>query len=181
MDLDQGANLKVDHSKVPSYLQFMIPLVERWGFRSLDDQDVFVRKMQKQRPGEIEEFNRIVDQNRTAIREWRMSELSFLDKHVSEFTDEDRGHPYFNFLDLLKIREITGTSSQPDPEELAMKQSLRNEIHRENYQVATLKADDAFRNKDYRAYLNILAPFEDLLTSTQRKKIALAAAKNMHL
>ena len=173
MDLERGAGLKLDRELIPPDLQHMIPIVEKWSFASLDDQDAFVAQMQRHRPEEIVALNRIVDDADELIRAWEKT-LPFNDKLLSEMTPEDWQHPYWAFLNVLKLREITGFDDADDPGVIAADQRFANEIRDERYREATMKADEAFRQGNYALYLSILEPFDDLLTSTQRKKKSLA-------
>ena len=106
MDLEKGAGLKLDRELIPPPLHFMIPFVEKWSFSSLEDQDAFVAQMTQHRPEEVAALNRAVDNADDLIRAWGKT-LPF-DKHISRFTPEDWRHPYWAFLHVLKLREITG-------------------------------------------------------------------------
>jgi hypothetical protein len=172
MDLEKGAGLTLDRERIPRDLHFMIPFIEKWSFDSLDDQDAFVAQMQRHRPDEITALNRAVDDADALIRAWRKT-LPF-DKHVSEFTPEDWQHPYWAFLNVLKLREITGFDDDDDPEVIAARERFATESRLERYRQATIKADEAFRRRAYASYVSILEPFEDLLTPTQKKKKSLA-------
>jgi hypothetical protein len=173
MDIQKGAGLKLDPTKVPPELQHLIPYVERWGFESLDDQDAFVAEMQVQHPQEIEEFNTIVDKAKPLINAWGVS-LAELNKPMNELSEEDWKHPYWSFLNMLKLREITGFDDQDDPGVIAANQRFAQEVRMQRYHEATVKADEAFRLQDYREYVSILSPYLDLFTISQTKKFELA-------
>jgi hypothetical protein len=175
MDLAQGAGLKLDVSKIPQELHYLIPYVEKWGFGSLEDQDAFVMEMRRQRPKEVQEFNSVVDEADPLIRLWGAT-LSQFDKHISQLTEDDWQHPYWSFLSMLKLREITGCDDK-SPDEIAADERFARELRLERYAQAITNADEAFRLGDYSAYVCILQPFEDLLTPVQKKKRDLAARR----
>lgn len=177
MDLDIGANLDFDEELVPDDLKHLIPLAKRWGFNRPSEQDDFIKAMKRERPEELTEFSVLYDQNREAIREW---ETSLDTKHLSEMTEEDWRHPRWAFVSLYKVRELTGPAT--DPEEIkkigSMKARHAKEIRTERYKAATEKADDAFRHSDFASYVEILSPFEDLLSPVQLKKLSIAVKQN---
>ena len=175
MDLDKGAGLKLDTRKVLQALHHLVPYVERWAFDSLEDQDAFVAEMLAQRPQEVQHFNSVVDAAAPIISRWG-STLTELDKPVSELTEADQAHPYWSFLNVLKLREITGYSEN-DPVVAAAKQRFAQELRIEQYREATAKAAESFRFEDYTTYVAMLRPFEDLLTPVQRKKLELAVRR----
>jgi hypothetical protein len=172
MDLEKGAGLRLDWEKIPQELHFLIPYVEKFSFDSLHAQDAFVAAMQRHRPEEIGLFNRAVDRAVQLIAEWGASLP--LDKPASEFTSEDWAHPYWAFLNVLKMREITGYADDPDPAVKAARERFNQETRLERYYEATVQADDAFRRGDYAVYVSLLEPFDDLLTPAQKKKISFA-------
>lgn len=176
MDLDRGAGLTLDATRIPAELHPLIPYVERWGFKSLDDQDEFVKLMLEQRREEVREFNSAIGGLQSRIREWVIG-LPEGNKHVSEMTPEDWEHPVWSFLSALKIREITGYEDDNDLDVLAARTRFQQEVRRQAHAKATAAADEAFRKGDYAAYVSTLAPFEDLLTPVQQKKMALATRK----
>lgn len=177
MNLEKGAERDVDESRVPENLKPLIPLVKKWAFKSLDDQDAFVKAMKGSRPSEVREFARAVDAASEEIREWGSS-LPFIGKHLSDYTDDDRNHPFHAFINMEKCREAVGWDEQPlEPEVVAMRERLSQELRLDRYRQATQTADEAFRRKDYGEYIQLLSPFEDLLTPTQRTKLSLAKSK----
>jgi|694.fasta_scaffold06804_16 hypothetical protein len=172
IDLNVGAGLSLDEVKVPDHLAHLIPLVNKWSFVNLHDQDIFVALMKKNRPDEVQALNKAFHcEVRNEIREWAAS-LPF-DKHVKEFSEEDWAHPYWSFLNVIKLLECTGGHGD-SPGREAARNSLRQEMRRNDYAKAILQADDAFRTGKFADYTKTLAPFEDLLTETQRKKMLLA-------
>jgi hypothetical protein len=171
MDIEKGAGLSLDRGMIPQELHFFVPYVEKWSFYSLEDQDAFVALVQRHRPEEMTPFNHAADEADPLIREWG-KRLPFK-KHVSEFTPEDWEHPYWAFLNVMKLREITGYDDD-DPEVLAGRERFAKEMHVERYREATVQADEAFRQGDYALYVSILEEFEDLLTPAQEKKLSLA-------
>ncbi len=175
MDLDKGAGLNLDISRIPEELHWLVPLVERWGWESLDDQDEYVSMMEKERSHEVKEFSEAMDRSSDDIRRWGAS-LSITQKHMTEMTESDWRHPYWSFLSAIKIREITGYN-EISFEEIEMKNELSKEIRMERYQEATIKADVSFREGRYSEYIEMLFPFLDLLSSTQQKKMKLAEKK----
>jgi hypothetical protein len=175
MDLEKGAGLTLDRRMIPPELHFFVPYVEKWSFDSLDDQDAFVAQMQRHRPDEIGRLNRAADDANPLIRDWGKT-LPF-NKHVSDFTTEDWKHPYWAFLNVMKLREITGYDDDDDPEVVAARAKLAQEMRVKRYREVTVEADNAFRKADYASYVSILERFDDLLTPTQRKKLSLAMRK----
>jgi hypothetical protein len=174
MNLDKGAGRTVDETRVPENLKPLIPLVKKWGFKSLDDQDAFVKKMKRSRPAEVEAFARAVDAAHDEIRAWGLS-LPHIGKHLSEYTDEDRTHPFAAFISMEKCREAVGWGGAPPPPELLA--TMERERQSKQYQQATQAADDSFRQKNYSEYVHLLSPFEDMLTPTQKTKLSIAKAK----
>lgn len=172
MDLDIGAGLKLDKNQIPENLQYLIPIVARWGFSSLQNQDKFIAAMKKKRPEEVIDFNETIDNARELISEWG-DQASCTNKHMSQMTDEDWNHPYWAFLRTLKVSELTYDYDN-DPEVLAARKRLAHQIRIENFASDTSKADQAFRKSDYSAYVSILEPYEDLLSPTQQKKMLIA-------
>jgi hypothetical protein len=51
------------------------------------------------------------------------------------------------------------------------------ELRKERYYKATAKAAKSFRIGDNAAYVAILHPFEDMLSTTQKKKLEIAARR----
>jgi len=179
MDLDKGANLCLDSKLVPPELHNLIPFVAKWGIQSQEDQDLFVEKMLSERPDEVVEFNRAMDTSDRAFRQWSAL-LTEFDKNASEFTNDDWEHPYWAFLAACKIRELTGPST--DPVQNAMNEDVVRQVHIERRRIrfceVISEADEAFRNKEYESFVSLLTPYEDLLTSTQKKKLALAMRRS---
>lgn len=167
--------MKIDPIKVPLELHSLIPYVERWGFESNEDQDEFAKKMLAKRSDEVREFNSAIDKRRHLITKWG-KEIPEVNKQVSDMTQEDWIHPYWSFLNTLKIREITGYE-EDDAGVLSAKAKFSQEMRMEQYHKATMDADDAFRDGDYATYISILNPFEDLLSPSQKKKMTLASRK----
>lgn len=179
MNLDKGAERNVDESRVPGNLKSLIPLVKKWAFRSLDDQDAFVKAMKKSRRDEVEEFARAVNAASDDIQVWGES-LPFIGKHLSEYTDDDLGHPFHAFISMKKCREAVGWDHRAralEPEVVAMRERLTQERRLDDYKQATRTADEAFRQKHYEKYVQLLSPFEELLTPTQRTKLSVAKSK----
>jgi hypothetical protein len=106
MDLQSGAGLHLDRSLIPSDLHEIVPLVERWGFDSMDDQDQFALEMKAHFPSEVEHFNRTLDPHRAAILEWGRS-LPFHNQPLITFTEADQQHPFWSFMSALSAREVT--------------------------------------------------------------------------
>ena len=173
MDLDKGAGLKLDITKIPWNLHYLVPYIEKWGFESLDDQDAFVIEMQSKRPQQIQEFNGVMDEAAPLIAEWGAT-LSQLEKHLSELTEVDLKHPYWSFLHVLKLRETTGYNDDDNPDVIAANERFAQEVRMQQYDNAVVKADEAFRLRDYATYVLILQPFKDLLSPVQKKKYELA-------
>ena len=173
LNAERGAGRKLDREAIPDGLQEIVPLIEKWAFPCLEDQDDFIRLMSAERPDELDAFNRTIDQMEPAIREWRR-ELGSIDPRTTA------DHPYWAFLEALKLREASGAST--DPEEIeqikAMKAKFALELREERYKAATTEADDAFREGDFARYVQILSSFEDLLSSVQKKKIAIARKRS---
>lgn len=171
IDLDIGAGLSVDASSIPDNLHVLIPLVNKWSFDSLSDQDVFVASIQRERPNDVETLTQAFNESaRQQVQEWAES-LPF-DKHKTEFSDEDREHPYWKFLNVFKLLEsISGTN------ETAITRH-RAEIRDYRFREAATEADDAFRSGNYAIFVELLSEFEDLLTETQAKKLLIARRRS---
>jgi len=175
INLDLGANLAIDAAKVPENLSSLIPFVNKWSFDDLHDQDIFVAHMKRNRPDEVAQLNAAFsDDARAVIRDWSAS-LGF-PKHVDQMTPEDWAHPYWQFLNVIKLRETTG-GNEDSPAVQEMLRRFRDETRQEEYPEATSEADTAFRNAEYAKYVELLSVYEDLLTDTQRKKVAIATRK----
>jgi hypothetical protein len=176
IDLDVGAGLSLTGANVPNHLAHLIPLVNKWSFVNLYDQDIFVARMKQNRHDEVQALNKAFNYEvRNQIREWAAT-LQF-DKHVKDFTEEDWARPYWSFLNVIKLLECTGGHGD-SPGREAARNSLRQEMRKNDYAKATLQADDAFRVGKFADYVKSLAAFEDLLTETQRKKMQLAQKKS---
>lgn len=106
IDPDRGADVQIDASHVPEHLRRLIALAARWAFQSQDDQDAFVERMLRERPADVAAFNAASDAHRAAIVKWPPE--AGLDKRMSAMSEADWSHPYWHFLTLLKIRELTG-------------------------------------------------------------------------
>jgi hypothetical protein len=173
LNTETGAGRILDREVIPSGLQEIVPLIEKWAFSCLDDQDDFIRLMSSECPDELDTFNREIDRMEPAIREWGR-ELGSIDPR----TEPD--HPYWAFLEALKLREASGPSTDPDEIEQinAMKARLAVELREERYKAATEEADDAFRQGEYAKYVEILSDYEDLLSGAQQKKIAIARKRS---
>ena len=113
MDVTRGAGLKLDRSLIPESLHPLIVTIEKWGFESQADQDEFVSQMRVERPDEVSEFNRVIDDSRDAIVKWGNS-IAELDQHKSRVDESLWNHPYWSFLAALKIREITTPSDSAE-------------------------------------------------------------------
>lgn len=170
MNLDIGANRQIDESRVPDHLKHLIPIVNRWGFEKLDDQDTFVKKMLVERPDELQEFNILYDTHRDQLHEWA---CSIPKKHKSEMTEDDWSHPHWGFVSLYKIREITGPGLETEAEKLAMERH-RKEVRAYRFEQASIKAHEAFRKRRFLDYIELLGDYGDLLSGIQKKKISLA-------
>ncbi len=178
IDLDVGAGLSIDASRVPKDLQPLIPLVNLWAFTHLADQDAFVEHMHEHRPAEIDALNAAFDvKTRDRVREWS-STLPF-DGPVDTFTAADWEHPYWRFLEVIKLCETTGGhetvgvhDEDADFPDTLMR--LRTERRESRFHEAVIEADAAFRAGDYARYIDLLREFPDLLTKTQHKKLAIA-------
>jgi hypothetical protein len=179
MDLDIGAGLKLDPSKIPDHLHPLIPYVERWAFERNEDQDDFLEAMERDRPEEVLEFRTIVHKNRQPIRDW-LAGVTEMHKHLDDMTEADWAHPGWSFSCAVTVKELI-TLPEDDPEVIAelaeAKARFAAEIRLERYAEATTKANEAFRNRDYSAYISLLSPYEELLTPAQRKKMEYAARK----
>jgi hypothetical protein len=169
MNLQKGAGIHLDSAEIPSNLHRLIPVVERWAFRKQSDQDRFVAEMRNRAPAEVREFNRLIDSSREEIVNWGES-LDWLKKNPGDLTTEDLNHPYRAFLDVLRIRDLTGVDFE-DPEVIAAKERLTMEIEDDKYKSASLQADAAFRERRYQEYVRIVTPFQDRLTEAQKLKL----------
>lgn len=160
-----GAKLRLDRSMIPPDIADLIPLVEQWGFAKQEDQDSFVLMM-RNHPFEILRFNSNVDKHRDEIIAWgkRLEARHQLDNVDS--------HPYWSFLEVLKIRELT------EPDDSSKMQSARqrisNEVRMFNYNETALIAEELYRGEKYREYFELLSPYADLLNATQTTKLELA-------
>ena len=81
-----------------------------------------------------------------------------------------------------RAREDGGASSPhalggDEAAEAAARERFRKEMQKDRYAQATIKADEAFRAKEYEQYVALLSPFTDMLTSVQQKKMKLANKK----
>jgi hypothetical protein len=170
---DTGAGRKIDPKLIPVGLREIVPIIEKWAFSSLEDQDNFIRLMSVERPDELDAFNQTIDKVAPAVREWG-SELGSIDPRTSP------DHPYFAFLEVLKLREATGPSTTPEEIEQIkeMKARLAAENRQERYKAASEKADSAFRNGDFAGYVEFLSDYDDLLSITQHKKIEIARKRS---
>lgn len=177
IDLDRGADVHIDASHVPEHLKHMIALAARWAFQSQDDQDDFVERMLRERPAEVAAFNAAIDAHRADIVRWP-TEVD-LDKHKSEMSDADWSHPYWHFLTLLKIRELMGPAPEAWPgQAAAVRERITAEARDAQFARAWPAADEAFRCGAYTDAVNLLTPFEELLTPSQKSKLAIARKRS---
>ncbi len=169
-DLDQGAGLDLNSDLIPSELRYLIPVVERWGFQRPHEQDAFVDRMTQARPHEVNEFNSIIDDAKDAIAEWSRS-LTQLTKQMSDMSDEDWNHPYWSFLATLKVRELTVTPVALDPNRRSLKEA--------NWKTLRSQVAELFRVADYNAFVDVVSPYEEVLSSVELKKLKLARKRTM--
>ena len=177
IDLDKGAGHHIDPNLIPESLRALIPFVEVWAFKSLEDQDAFAIAMLRERPDAVKAFNAAVDAHRDEFHRWNLS-LFAEKKHVSEYTDEDWRHPYWLFLHVRKVREITGDEDPLPQDVLDARACFQAELRKEQFASAGIEGDAAFRLGDYAQYIRLMSPFEDLLTPAQKVKIGVARKKN---
>lgn len=176
-DLDRGAGISIDASVVPEHLRPLIPLVARWAFERQEDQDTFTSRMVRERPVEVAAFNAAIDAHRADIVQWATA--AGLDKPKSELTDADWQHPYWHFLTLLKIRELTGPAPEAWPgQAAAVRERIDAEIRRDQFARAWPAADGAFRSGAYVEVVSLLSPFEDMLSTSQKSKLAIARKRS---
>ena len=174
MNLDIGANRQIDESQVPEHLKHLIPIVNKWSFESLEDQDKFVKQMLAKRPEEVKEFNILYDTHRDQLHEWVCS-LPKTDK--SKMTEKDWAHPQWAFISLYKIREITGDGIESEEEKLAAER-LKTEIRSYKFEQICIKADTAFQKRQFTEYVNLLSSYLDLLSEVQKKKLLFAKKRS---
>ncbi|MCA9116560.1 MAG: hypothetical protein KDA79_15860 [Planctomycetaceae bacterium] len=171
MNLEVGAGLSLDRSRIPETLHQLVPLIERWGFEIQEQQDQFVREMQAGLPSEVAEFNRRIDEATHAIISWSRT-VPEVQLHKFEMDEESWNHPYWSFLAALKIRELTEPEDSPAAQ--AARQSMTAEARSIRFSRAAEQATILFRYKDYQQFIELLTPFDDLLTDTQRRKLDFA-------
>ncbi len=177
LDLDRGADLQIEAPLVPESLQHLIPLAARWAFEAQNDQDDFVKRMLSERTTEVAAFNAAIDTHRTDIVQWA-TEAGF-DKHKTQLSEADWAHPYWHFLTLLKIRELTGPAPEAWPgQAAALRERIAVEARDAQFARAWPAADEAFRSADYAVVVHLLTPFEDLLTTSQKSKLAIARKRS---
>lgn len=175
MDFKNGAALTLDRNLIPEELRPLILIVEKWGFESDSDIDGFIIEMIKRHPEEVAEFNTLIDKYEHIILNWG-SGLPEGNKNVSDMTPADWDHPYWSFLRVLKARELTGYDLN-NQKIVKVKKELAYEIKMEKYKEASMLANEAFRSKNYLDYIRILAPFSDLISASQKKKIEISKKK----
>ncbi|QDT30697.1 hypothetical protein Enr10x_60650 [Gimesia panareensis] len=169
MDLEQGARLKLDRTLIPESLHKIIPLAEKWGFECQDDQDEFIVQMKTAKPDEVAEFNQQIGEARDSIIEWGAM-LPELDQHKSQMDEKVWDHPYWVFLSLLSIYDETYEVADRQVEWTAL-------VRSNGFREASEQADHFFRNKAYQQFVETLAPYADLLSEMQKKKLSFARQK----
>ncbi len=106
IDLDLDADLSIDANNVPDGLSHLVPFVNKWSFDCLGDQDVFISHMKQFRGDEIKAINEAFNYEvRLQIRDWGIS-LPF-GKHADAFSRDEMNHPFWSFLNVLKLLEAT--------------------------------------------------------------------------
>lgn len=161
-----GAKRHVDPNLTPEPLHELIPIVRQWAFSRLEDQDSYVTLMLREQPEQVAFFNSRVDQVRDAIVCWG-KELGY---------SLPGSHPYFCFLDVLKVRELT---ESPHSDLMrAARIRVAEEVREYKLKEALATADELFRAKNYQGYIMAIEPFEELLDSTQKAKLQLARKRN---
>ncbi len=77
---------------------------------------------------------------------------------------------------MLKLLETTGGYGGSPGIKESLKQQ-QEESRRRRHAEDTLRADNAFRLRKHEEYIESKTAYDDLLTETQRKKVALARKK----
>lgn len=173
MNLDSGAQIDLDESRIPESLASLVPFVRRWGFSRNADQDLFVSLMVAERPDEVEKFRRICDALHGTFHSWISSLPS---KHLDDMTEEDWSHPQWAFVSTYKVRELLPLSDD-EKHDPALQESLertRVEARHFRFEDARIDAREDFRSGNYAGFVSRMEPYEDLLTPTESKKLALA-------
>lgn len=175
IDLEFGANLELDLTKVPERLIPIAHFVRKWGFALQEEQDVFVREMKRHRKAEVSAFNKTMDHYSDEIRQWNLS-LTQFDKNVAEFTPEDWKHPFWAYLNAMKVRELTGPSTDRAGVEAMLKRH-RAEVDIKRFKTAVEVANESFRKGSYSEYIAILSDYQSHFTPAMQKKFDLAKRK----
>ncbi len=161
-----GAKRQVDPNLIPEPLREVIPMVQQWAFSRPEDQDSYVILMLREQPEQVALFNSKIDQLRDAIVCWG-KELGY---------SLPASHPYFCFLDVLKIRELTELPHSDLMRDARMR--IAEEVREYKLKEALVIAEELFRARNYQGYICLIEPFEDLLNSTQKAKLHLARRRN---
>lgn len=176
MDLDVGANRDVDEARVPDELKSLLPYVRRWGYERNSDQDDFVAAMLLERPEEIPQFKQMCDQHHQEYHAWIRA---LPKKHKDEMTESDWSHPSFAYTSMYCVRDLLPLEEHEITNEMrAVDKRMQADRRRELYLQAINDADTAFREKDYGQYIQLLAPYEDLMEGVVVKKYQLAQKRH---
>ena len=176
MNLDVGADRHVDATRVPDELAALIPYVRRWGYQRNADQDEFVARMSREHPDEVTNFKAICDKNHPAFHKWL---CSIPQKHKDEMTDADWSHPKFAFCSMYSVRELFPLEDHEiTPEIQATLDREKASNRRRRYLEAVACADDAFRDRNYAKYVELLQDFEDLMDGAIPAKFAMAKKRS---
>jgi hypothetical protein len=175
MNLDIGANREIDEDRVPDELVGLIPYVKKWGYEHNEDQDQFVARMLLERPAEVSEFKAICDEYHEKYHKWLSS---IPQKHKNNMTISDWSHPSFAFTSMYGVRDLLPFEEREITDEIrAVKQRMKEEWRQEKYLQVMDDADAAFRERNYVSYVEMLEPYEDLMSGAIMKKLQLAKKK----
>ncbi|TWU38832.1 hypothetical protein Q31b_39100 [Novipirellula aureliae] len=174
MSLEIGADRQIDRSRVPGELEEFTSLVRRLGYDAQRDQDHFARQMSDLRNEEASEIVAAGIALRAKVSVWGKS-LTGGDPSQCAALADDNDHPYWAFIDALTVIDLLDTADELTPEAQARAHA---DALRIRFGDIAEKAEQLFRDRDYREYITAIEPFESLLSNAQQAKLRIARKRS---
>jgi hypothetical protein len=152
--------IKVNPIEVPEHLLLLIPFVERWGIPCDVTRGDYFDKQPKE---DIAEFYNAVLPFKAAANQW----LDSLPEDVVEWPEAG--------VQLMYMLKAHGEAYQPTPEEIAEREArfaqTRDRIQREK---AIEEAMTMFKARNYGLVVELLMPYQESLSETEKAKLRYA-------
>ena len=170
MNLENGADRPVDASLVPDQLKSFILLASRFGYQRQSYQDLFATRMSEERNEESKRIVAVAADFREQVAEWNRAFTGSSPDQIAGLAD-DADHPYWVFSDALNVIDLldVGQRLTPEAESRASLEALRI-----RYGDIAANAEELFRIKDFHAYVELIEPYESILSRAQLAKLNIA-------